>query len=128
MKFMFLLFIALTTLAATAIGQDTPYGHLKLNDDGADLLRECHPHVDGKLEDDFEKLAYGMCMGTVQSVADLMWIQNKACFDHITIEQKIAVTVKWLEDHPKDWNQMQVALVWVALRDAFPCKKAKAGK
>ena len=41
----------------------------------------------------------------------------------ITVDQEVAVVVKYLRDHPETWHYSASSEVGVALKKAFPCKE-----
>ena len=41
----------------------------------------------------------------------------------ITVDQEVAVVVKYLRDHPETWHYSVSSEVGVALKKAFPCKE-----
>lgn len=56
--------------------------------------------------------------------ADAYKAQNMVCTPvGITGRQLVAVTSKFVKDHPDTWNQSAALITLVALMDAFPCKK-----
>ena len=42
--------------------------------------------------------------------------------EEVTAQQVSAVVLKYLRDHPEDRHESAVALVYIALAHAFPCK------
>ena len=41
----------------------------------------------------------------------------------MTVDQEVAVVVKYLRDHPETWHYSAPSEVGVALKKAFPCKE-----
>ena len=44
---------------------------------------------------------------------------------HIPVHQVCTIVVKYLSDHAEEWNMPAHVLVMRALKQAFPCEKAK---
>lgn len=100
----------------------------EIRSDGNELLSACKQFI--KEEGDFDAFHAGKCTGLVRGVSDTVFfyrsiLKKDEMFcepDSITNGQRARIVVKYLEDNPKLLNQRDVALVWRALMDAYPCK------
>lgn len=101
--------------------------------DGNELLLECQYFiklVDGGTVKTDALFDGGTCGGFVQGVSnatslysDALSKEDKFCVDDgVTYAQLVRVVVKFLKDNPKQLNKDRTVLVWLALKDAFPCK------
>jgi len=106
---------------------------------GADAMHNCGLAVkllDGdKSEATDDVGSIGKCMGMVEGVMNTLrqWeasskqhhstLDDTACFPaHVTIEQAIRVSYKYMQDHPEQLHAAGSGLVYLALTQAFPCK------
>lgn len=66
-----------------------------------------------------------VCVGYVLGVLDAMSVSREICLSQTgsTSLQAMAVTRKYLTDHPDRWNQAPIVLVSSALRATFPCPR-----
>jgi hypothetical protein len=71
----------------------------------------------------------GICTGTVKGAMDMAASYKKAadanmiCFpEGVTTGQNIKIVMEYLENHPQELQKRQGSLIYVALRDAFPCR------
>ncbi|MFV3283168.1 Rap1a/Tai family immunity protein [Pseudomonas sp. NY15356] len=94
--------------------------------DGNELLRNCKEFIkDGS----FDALLAGECTGLIRGVASTVYFYSgdlkndeKFCMpDDVTNGQVARIVIKYLEDNPKILNRPDMALVWEALIDAYPC-------
>lgn len=121
-----LLTITLAVLfsSAAAIAEQAKY-------DGNELLGQCQQYVKvadkEKIYDQFDAASCGGFVqgvtGTVFFYSELLKNDDKFCVpDSATNGQVVRIVVKYLRDNPKLLNENKVTLVWLALRDAYPCK------
>lgn len=61
--------------------------------------------------------------GYVTGVSDTLDGYVFCVADGTTVKQLLAITSKYLVDHPSEWNYEASVLVTSALRPVFPCKK-----
>lgn len=74
-------------------------------------------------------LTYGAISssGFISGVADFANDGKHVCFPEATTSGQVnAVVTKYVLDNPQDWNESAVDLVYMAIREAFPCKKKGA--
>lgn len=99
--------------------------------DGNELLLNCQQYVRGMDGDkDFNGVGAGMCGGFVQGVDSTnTFLFNDLNSDArfckpatVTNGQLVRIVVKHLKDNPKLLNKERTGLVWLALKDAYPCK------
>jgi hypothetical protein len=99
--------------------------------DGNELLTQCQSYIkmiDG--ERNYTYIDAGACggfiqgfNGAVQFYSEVLKKDDKYCIpDGVTNAQLGRIVVKYLKDNPKELNESRVTLVWLALRDAYPCK------
>jgi hypothetical protein len=99
--------------------------------DGNELLMQCQHFI--KLIDDekgFSPVYAGACGGFVQGVDSTVFfygedLEKDAKFctpKNATNAQLVRIVVKYLKDNPKLLNKDKTTLVWLALKDAYPCK------
>lgn len=67
----------------------------------------------------------GLCTGLVRGVSD---VSPKVCSHggrpgDVTYSLELAAVIKYLQDHPKEFNLKATTLVEKALSNAFPCTK-----
>ena len=102
---------------------------------GNDLFTVCKnlekvPHLPVNELDDAAECAYyvagfraGLSIGSIMASKDH---QSSFCMDdEVSLEQVVAVIVKYLRDHPESRNQAASWLAYTALTDGFPCKATK---
>lgn len=100
--------------------------------DGNALLTQCQQFIkaaDG--EKDFDRGQAGMCVGFVEGVLSTtaFFGENldndaKLCIPKTATNGQLArVVVKYLEDNPAKLNQGKTGLVWLSMKDAYPCKR-----
>lgn len=122
----------LTTQPSTADEHASGWGGLN----GNDLLSACEAHLSilrdqGKHLDGMAKAE--TCLSYISGFLDGFWVgeteKGVETFEHVCIPhevntgQAIRVVTKWLEDHPEKLHRPAHACVYVALRDAFPCRQ-----
>jgi len=99
--------------------------------DGNALLRNCQTMVDlHDSRDDVNRHDAGACLGTLTGVISLFATINKgldpadqSCVpDSVTYIQAARIVVRWLKENPKYLNSGPGSLVFIAMRDAYPCK------
>ena len=101
--------------------------------DGNELLGQCQHFirlVDGGTARSDEHYDAGTCGGFVQGVnssvffySEVLEKDDKFCVpDSVTNGQLVRIVVKYLKDNPKILNKDRTTLVWLALKDAYPCK------
>ena len=62
----------------------------------------------------------GYCLGFIKGVDS----EIETCEgDNVTLGQLVKVTVKYMDDHPEELDQIAATVVRRALIRAFPCKK-----
>lgn len=99
--------------------------------DGNTLLTQCQHFVkaaDG--EKDFDRSQAGMCIGFIEGVLSTtdffrenLTSEARLCPPrNATNGQLSRVIVKYLKDNPAKLNQGKTGLVWLAIKDAYPCK------
>ena len=73
-------------------------------------------------------LTEDICVGYIMGVLDRMSISRQICLPYTgsTTLQAVAVTRKYLTDHPDRWNLAPISLVSTALRDTFPCRPRRS--
>ena len=71
----------------------------------------------------------GVCTGTVKGAMDMaasyknLADANVICFpESITTGQNIKIVMDYLDNHPQELQKRQGPLIYVALKDAFPCR------
>ena len=75
-----------------------------------------------------EDLTEGMCTGYILGVWDGLSLSRELCptpNNPVATLQAVAVTRKYLKDHPERWNESPVDLVYEALRTIFPACREK---
>jgi hypothetical protein len=86
---------------------------------GNELLSACEAQGDAQ-----QGVCAGFSNGTADGLAVGMYFA-KACWFKVRTgadtRQVVAVTVKYLRDHPEDRDQAAATLTLLALRQAFPC-------
>lgn len=101
--------------------------------DGNELLGQCQYYiklVDGGTVRTDAHFDAGECGGFVDGVvtstifySDDLNKDGKFCVPGTaTHSQMVRVVVKYLKDNPKMLNKERTGLVWLALKDAYPCK------
>jgi hypothetical protein len=99
--------------------------------DGNSLLTQCQQFIKAAdRETDFDRGQAGMCVGFVEGVvsttaffSENLESEAKLCVPkNATNGQLARVVVKYLKDHPAKLNEGKTGLVWLAMRDAYPCK------
>ena len=99
--------------------------------DGNELLEECQQYIkaiDG--EKSFDGLKAGICGGFVAGVRNTVSFFNenlkkdeRHCIPaNVTNGQLVRVVVKSLQDKPQMLHMERTGLVWIAIRNAYPCK------
>ncbi|WP_318183106.1 Rap1a/Tai family immunity protein [Pseudomonas fluorescens] len=98
--------------------------------DGHNLLVACKMIGQKIPTDDYSAFESGLCIGFVQGVrqtlsayADLLPKEQRICVPRaVNNKESVGVVVKYLEAHPNQLKQPEVALAIQAHREAFPCK------
>ncbi|EKT4466791.1 hypothetical protein QEL93_002193 [Pseudomonas putida] len=95
--------------------------------DGNELLSNCKQFI----SDDrgFNAFQAGECTGLIRGVSNTVYFysevlksDDKFCVpDGVKNGQLARIVVKYLEDNPKILNDPDIALIWKALMDAYPC-------
>lgn len=93
--------------------------------DGNTLLTQA---ADG--EKDFDRSQAGMCIGFIEGVLSTtdffrenLTSEARLCPPRNTTNVQLSrVIVKYLKDNPAKLNQGKTGLVWLAIKDAYPCK------
>ncbi len=87
---------------------------------GNDLARNCSTSQN--------YFSYGSCAGYVMGVADMMaqpewpYPSTRACFpDEAERGQLVAIVKKYVAKHPEQLHDAALAIVALALAQAFPC-------
>lgn len=62
----------------------------------------------------------GFIVGTFDTLSGLQMI---CATTDVTEGQADAIVTKYLKFNPEKWNEAAIDLVFIALRNAFPCKK-----
>lgn len=100
--------------------------------DGNTLLTQCQQFVKASDRDrDFNQGEAGMCVGFVEGVLSTtaFFSENlesgaRLCVPKTATNGQLArVVVKYLKDNPAKLNQGKTGLVWLAMKDAYPCTK-----
>ncbi|VVO43605.1 hypothetical protein PS914_06546 [Pseudomonas fluorescens] len=98
--------------------------------DGHNLLVACKMIGQKIPTDDYSAFESGLCIGFVQGVrqtltayADLLPKEQRICVPRaVNNKESVGVVVRYLEAHPNQLKQPEVALAIQAHREAFPCK------
>ena len=99
--------------------------------DGNSLLAQCQQFIKASdREKGYDQGLAGMCAGFVEGVlsttaffSESLENDAKLCIPkNATNGQLARVVVKYLNDNPSKLNQGKTGLVWLAMRDAYPCK------
>ena len=99
--------------------------------DGNALLRQCQHFIKlSDLEKNFDPFQAGICGGMVQGVQATVSflsddLQNDAKFcipADVKVIQLVRIVVKFLHDNPRMLNNSRSSLIWLALKDSYPCK------
>ena len=106
--------------------------------DGNHLLARCRKtvqmmekesNVPGNATDNSFEAGYcvGFVTGAIAGYEDVYRCVNGGkpveCLHYgVTTEQRIRVVVKWMDSHPEKLHEDAYRLVFLALKEAFPCK------
>lgn len=101
-----------------------------VTNDGNELLTQCQHFINAVEDKKFDEFKAGVCVGTIKGVDTTVWflsddLRKTAQFctpRDVTNGQLVRIVVKWLKDHPKALHENRTGLIWLALKDAFPCK------
>jgi hypothetical protein len=116
---------------AAALALAAALGSGQVLADGNELLRQCqHTIKAAEMEKSFDRFQAGMCLGMVQGVQSTVYFlsddlnnDSKFCVPtKVSIGQLVRIVVKYLKDNPKLLNESETGLIWLALKDAYPCK------
>ncbi|MDX3743730.1 Rap1a/Tai family immunity protein [Pseudomonas sp.] len=99
-----------------------------LRNDGNELLGDCKEFL--KEGSNFNAFQAGKCVGLIRGVTETVYFYrgevkkgDRFCeASGVTNGQRVRIVVKFLEDNPKLLNEYDVALIWKAFYDAYPCK------
>lgn len=99
--------------------------------DGNEFLTQCQHYIKAvESEKDFDRFQAGICSGMVQGVQSTVYflsddLKNDAKFcipADVTNGQSVRIVIKYMKDNPKLLNENRTGLIWLALKDAYPCK------
>ncbi|WP_027921738.1 Rap1a/Tai family immunity protein [Pseudomonas sp. URMO17WK12:I12] len=99
--------------------------------DGNLLLGQCQQYIkSADPESNYNRADAGMCIGYLQGVQNTFDFLNdeiksgtRLCIpENVTNGQMARIVVRFLEDNPRLLNGGRTGLVWLAIKDAFPCK------
>jgi Rap1a immunity proteins len=112
-----LVLAALATSAASAEEMDGSAKH---------FLQGCRAVADREIDQHFN---IGMCAGVMIAIHDVSFLLHvppdhalRSCPpESVTIEQSIAVVVRWLDRRPHRWDENFMKLAMSALHETWPC-------
>lgn len=114
MRRLFALLIALAPVAAHGASLDT----------GNELMQACSSFALNTQTADW--FAKGVCAGEIRGIAELASAEGKICFPaNSTVGQDAMIVLKYMWNHPETNHYQFSAIVWRALREAFPCGRPK---
>jgi len=114
----FTMLIAIALLTQPLVTSAGSYSGANLNE-----WAQAYERTEAGRESAVDYQSAAMLIGYVAGIAD---VGNQILFcapDHSTVGQLVAVTTKYVKEHPEKWDQAGATLVVAALREAFPCKK-----
>lgn len=100
--------------------------------DGNELLTQCQQFIKVvEKEPDYDSGRAGMCIGYVEGFISTTTFFSSNLEDDAKLcipktvpnGQVVRVLVKYLKDNPAKLNKNKASLVWLAMRDAYPCPK-----
>lgn len=98
--------------------------------DGNMLLSQCQQYINAADSQKYNQIDAAVCGGFIQGVTSTVFFfsedlkkNDRFCLpDNATNGQIARIVVKYLKDNPKLLNEGRAGLVWLALKDAYPCK------
>jgi hypothetical protein len=117
MKPLALVLAALATSPALAAKMDSSANY---------FLQGCRAVVDREIDQHFN---IGMCAGVMIAIHDVSFLLHvppdhplRSCPpESVTVEQSIAVVVRWLDRRPHRWDENFMNLAMSALHETWPC-------
>jgi Rap1a immunity proteins len=112
-----LVLAALATSPALAAKVDSSANH---------FLQRCRAVVDREIDQHFD---IGICSGVMIAIHDVSILlhvppdhQLRSCLpESVTVEQSVAVVVRWLDRRPHRWDENFMKLAMSALHETWPC-------
>jgi Rap1a immunity proteins len=110
-------------LAASAT---SPALAAKVDSSANHFLQRCRAVVDREIDQHFD---IGICSGVMIAIHDVSILlhvppdhQLRSCLpESVTVEQSVAVVVRWLDRRPHRWDENFVKLAMSALHETWPC-------